>query len=627
MGRTRIRLHSVAIAAALVVPGAPRFAAGQADFDEARTQVLIVRGFDSMGRAVGDISGFAVGAGFVVTNGQMLRAAESVLVVMPEDAAEFQATVTVSDRRSDLAILHAEGLDAAGALFAADGAEPETGDGFYLPRFAEDGSLDDEPARGSVSELRILEPTAVGDRAVLLYRHNAQATARQYGMPMLNDCGEVIGMLRTAPGMSQTVLNTRPDPGDSPFGVSAAEVRRLLAVAEAEPRIAGDPCLDPLEAVEQAQGEAEDARLAEEEARREAEAAEQRLREMEADSETTQEELGAAREEAEAARAEADSKRSDLDAAEANLDAAQQTVDALEAENRWLLVVLILGAAAAVAIVLILGHRLRRRRADLAASKEALESAIQPAAFSCLLEGADDTGRAYAVKISAEQLGSPSGVVVGRNPAQAGALLDHPEASREHFRLAVSGRGSGRRGSPFHQRDIRGRGTPATGEGDPGAGRRRDRGGIRDQPDTEGQPCVVMRPTRRESNIFNVSAIDLFASALGAFMIVSFVLLPYFPNTGEVPPAPTAPPVPSCSHARTGAVPGDFGRGSRKLLKSGSRNSGAGSTRRGAASAIRFLLSMKRVRHSMRRGTGSAASLQLSTRPLPQSESCRRSTW
>ena len=51
-----------------------------------------------------------------------------------------------------------------------------------------------------------------------------------------------------------------------------------------------------------------------------------------------------------------------------------------------------------------------------------------------------------------------------------------------------------------------------------------------------------MKPARREFNIFNVSAIDLFASALGAFMIVSFVLLPYFPNTGDAtPPAPDPP--------------------------------------------------------------------------------------
>ena len=51
-----------------------------------------------------------------------------------------------------------------------------------------------------------------------------------------------------------------------------------------------------------------------------------------------------------------------------------------------------------------------------------------------------------------------------------------------------------------------------------------------------------MKPVRRETSIFNVSAIDLFASALGAFMIVSFVLIPYFPNTGQVPPVPVAPP-------------------------------------------------------------------------------------
>ena len=55
-----------------------------------------------------------------------------------------------------------------------------------------------------------------------------------------------------------------------------------------------------------------------------------------------------------------------------------------------------------------------------------------------------------------------------------------------------------------------------------------------------------MKPQRREISIFNVSTIDLFASALGAFMVVSFVLLPYFPNTSTRPPDPTPPtPVPT----------------------------------------------------------------------------------
>ncbi len=52
-----------------------------------------------------------------------------------------------------------------------------------------------------------------------------------------------------------------------------------------------------------------------------------------------------------------------------------------------------------------------------------------------------------------------------------------------------------------------------------------------------------MKPTRREASIFSVSAIDLFASALGAFIVVALVLLPYFPNTGDAPAAGAEPPV------------------------------------------------------------------------------------
>ncbi len=42
-----------------------------------------------------------------------------------------------------------------------------------------------------------------------------------------------------------------------------------------------------------------------------------------------------------------------------------------------------------------------------------------------------------------------------------------------------------------------------------------------------------MRSKNREISIFSISALDLFASALGAFIIITIVLLPYFPNTGD----------------------------------------------------------------------------------------------
>lgn len=42
-----------------------------------------------------------------------------------------------------------------------------------------------------------------------------------------------------------------------------------------------------------------------------------------------------------------------------------------------------------------------------------------------------------------------------------------------------------------------------------------------------------MRRRSREINIFSMSALDLFASALGAFILIAVVLFPYFPNTGD----------------------------------------------------------------------------------------------
>ena len=44
-----------------------------------------------------------------------------------------------------------------------------------------------------------------------------------------------------------------------------------------------------------------------------------------------------------------------------------------------------------------------------------------------------------------------------------------------------------------------------------------------------------MRTRSREINIFSMSALDLFASALGAFILIAVVLFPYFPHTGDSP--------------------------------------------------------------------------------------------
>ena len=42
-----------------------------------------------------------------------------------------------------------------------------------------------------------------------------------------------------------------------------------------------------------------------------------------------------------------------------------------------------------------------------------------------------------------------------------------------------------------------------------------------------------MKKRSREINIFSMSALDLFASAMGAFILITIVLFPFFPNLGD----------------------------------------------------------------------------------------------
>ena len=62
-----------------------------------------------------------------------------------------------------------------------------------------------------------------------------------------------------------------------------------------------------------------------------------------------------------------------------------------------------------------------------------------------------------------------------------------------------------------------------------------------------------MKQRSREINIFSISALDLFASALGAFILMSIVFMVFFKMTAQTPapPAPPepqaeAPPLPEC---------------------------------------------------------------------------------
>ena len=75
-----------------------------------------------------------------------------------------------------------------------------------------------------------------------------------------------------------------------------------------------------------------------------------------------------------------------------------------------------------------------------------------------------------------------------------------------------------------------------------------------------------MKRRSREISIFSMSALDLFASALGAFILIAVVIFPFFPNTARTPvvvvaadppadPAEDPPVCPPCPPVPTPAPP------------------------------------------------------------------------
>lgn len=50
-----------------------------------------------------------------------------------------------------------------------------------------------------------------------------------------------------------------------------------------------------------------------------------------------------------------------------------------------------------------------------------------------------------------------------------------------------------------------------------------------------------MRRTSREINTLSISALDLFATAMGAFAIIMLILFPHYHPVAKAPPAPEKP--------------------------------------------------------------------------------------
>ena len=411
-------------------------------------------------------SAFAVtAAGHVMTAAHLVADEEQIVVVPLASGAELVARVVGRDDRADVALLLVNGLELPVLKLAMDGFEPgrrvfsvgvwpETGPPQSVAQAAEEVAL--VLAGGSVGTHDEM-PVADDSPPIPLIVHNAMIPATGYGGPLLNECGEVVGVNRGSPGVSTRRLRRGYAPKDVVYAVEVSAMSGLLEAAAVEVLRSTESCVEALAA---ARAEAEATQEQLEEVESEKEAADQRAAEariLVGELETRYEEAvrtGSERAEdlearLEAAREEQETTRAVAGALESRVVALQQQLERQATDRtRLILMVVVVGALlAGLGVTAFAIHRRNARQLAAAqedaahARREANDIRADSAASSFpdfVLLGVNGDGVPVSLKLPRALLVG-DGAIVGRSPRNSTLLIDDRTLSREHARIFGDG--------------------------------------------------------------------------------------------------------------------------------------------------------------------------------------------
>lgn len=456
----------------------------QIDVDVVSESIVRVRAYDDHKVAV-EGSGFVVDEkGHVLTNAHLIAKAEGLTVLSLKTGAELVAQQVFASRATNLALLHVQGLNLPPLSLSEQGAA--VGRTVQTLRFGAAGKV--RLSHGTIGTYQDLRDKKTSRPIAHLLQHNALITAQAFGMPLFNECGDVVAINLPDPSSGSWPFR-KAKPQGAIFALRSGDIIAALEDREVAHTVVEAECLSAVERAERdrkatadslqaAKAKADSASQAAKKAKAHERAARRAAEQAKAHADSAKkavaDSLQAAKAHADslkmakartdsASKATADSLKtakakadSASKAAADSLKAAQAQADSLQAAEakaaqqlQWGLV-----AGAGLVLLALLGWWLsaRRKQKELQeaegraneaeqtaeAAHQAAANAPQPAPFRCLLEGQDPTGRPFALTLSALALSERAGVTLGRSPANAEFIIDHEEVSREHVRLTCA---------------------------------------------------------------------------------------------------------------------------------------------------------------------------------------------
>lgn len=453
----------------------------QIDVDVVSASIVRVRAYDDH-KVVVEGSGFVVNEkGYVLTNAHLLAKAEGLTVLSLKTGAELVAQRVFASRAMNLALLHVQGLNLPPLSLSEQGAD--IGRVVQTLRFDTAGAV--RLSHGTIGTYQDIVGKKTSHPVAHLLQHNALITAPAFGMPLFNECGDVVAVNLPDPGSGSWPFR-KAKPRGTIFALRSGDIIAALKEREIAHTVVAAECLSAIERAERAKktvadslravkAQADSASKAAEKAKAKEKVARQKAERARARADSAKkavaDSLQAAKAQADSlqraqARADSASKAvaDSLQAAKAQADSlqaaevqAQAQADSLQAVKEKAAQRLQWGLAAGAGLVLLalcgwwLSSRRKREQLQSAESRaseaeqtarvarQAAANAPQAAPFRCLLEGQDNTGRPFALTLSALALGDRAGVTLGRSPANAAFIIDHQAVSREHVRLTCAG--------------------------------------------------------------------------------------------------------------------------------------------------------------------------------------------
>jgi hypothetical protein len=431
----------------------------EADLTKSIVTLQLYRG----GEIVREGSGFVVQGdrfnGYIVTNAQLIAGIESLAVSVPGQGGQLVAQVLRTDSSSDYALLKANGLDLPALSFAS--SEPMSGEVVWSAAKLK-GSEKLTLAKGLLRTSFKLSDENTG-----WYQHTAGLSANE-GAVLLNDCGHVLGLNFTQPA------------GDGSIRALDMEtLRRLLGQQNVKIAVADKVCVsEVMKAQEKAELASVEAKNAKNEAKKAQQVAKNLERQLNASKRSSdslvqqtqlaQEQAQAATRAAEQAQAKAENTRLELEEKTSVLRDESQALlkvfeaDRLKAEERFHDLLesqqqaaesrerILIGFAGALIVLIVIvlflflarsrnGVGPSRRRAGVGKGDSTVgETQMYREELSeYVLDGRDDDGIRYLLRISGDQLVDQAGVIIGRNPKDSPYIINHADVSRKHARIKV----------------------------------------------------------------------------------------------------------------------------------------------------------------------------------------------